>query len=626
MGGTGPIRPVRNAEVILYEATTGSPQAIGTARTNFSGEFEIDSPLNSSESIFFATADLAVGVRFVTIIGPELLPEIKINELTTVAASYSMAQFYRTGEISGNAFGLRIAAGMNDNIVSPITGRSSEVLRNSPNADQTVSLRLTRSLANLLNAAANNFVVRLLFLQSTTAYGSSFPSNTSVALANLARDPGQSVPLLYVLSKFSNAYSPALSSWPDAWTVTVKVNDSGDDAYLFGGPGGLVFDRNGYAWISNNVLQGTPNSSLRMMILQPNGKPSDGTNGTPVSPITGGGILGAGLGIAIDKFDTVWLGNFGWGTPKPSADGNGSVSRFTLGGMALSPPDAYQGGPVRAQGIETDDEGNVFISSYENNTLFVFPKGDPLSSVGHQFYPGARTFDVALSPDGSIWVTNGGGLAGQFPSSVARLVYEDGELKLRAFHHVGKALKGLTVDSYGNAWVCSQGDSTIYVFGPGGRRIGEYSGGGISGPWGIAVDGEDNIWVANFGPLGFRNRPFHGRLSKLYGANSTGRPWYKRMGDPASPGTGYTVPTAGEPVLLHNGEQLYGGLAPSRIPMMRQTGVEIDQAGNLWSINNWKPRFSVDTVGNNPGGDGIIIFVGMAPPPPWPYEEVLEDD
>jgi hypothetical protein len=49
--------------------------------------------------------------------------------------------------------------------------------------------------------------------------------------------------------------------------------------------------------------------------------------------------------------------------------------------------------------------------------------------------------------------------------------------------------------------------------------------------------------------------------------------------------------------------------------MMRQTAVVIDQAGNIWSINNWKPDFDIDTIGQNPGGDGIIIFVGLAPPP-----------
>ena len=79
------------------------------------------------------------------------------------------------------------------------------------------------------------------------------------------------------------------------------------------------------------------------------------------------------------------------------------------------------------------------------------------------------------------------------------------------------------------------------------------------------------------------------------------------------------MPTAGSEVLLHTGVPLYGYGSPPGppcfIPMMRQTALGIDQAGNIWSINNWKPDFFIDTVGMNPGGDGIIIFVGLAAPP-----------
>ena len=100
---------------------------------------------------------------------------------------------------------------------------------------------------------------------------------------------------------------------------------------LFGGPGNLVFDANGYAWITNNVNQGTTESSETMMVLKPNGQPSDGRNGTPKSPVTGGGLLGGGYGITIDQSGFVWEGNFGWGGVEPTTPGtgNGSVSEFT---------------------------------------------------------------------------------------------------------------------------------------------------------------------------------------------------------------------------------------------------------------------------------------------------------
>ena len=55
------------------------------------------------------------------------------------------------------------------------------------------------------------------------------------ALANIARDPGQSVEAIFSLTQVYELYLPTLESIPDAWTVTVKVNDTGGDSILFGG-------------------------------------------------------------------------------------------------------------------------------------------------------------------------------------------------------------------------------------------------------------------------------------------------------------------------------------------------------------------------------------------------------
>ena len=54
------------------------------------------------------------------------------------------------------------------------------------------------------------------------------------------------------------------------------------------------------------------------------------------------------------------------------------------------------------------------------------------------------------------------------------------------------------------------------------------------------------------------------------------RPPGTNLGDPISPMTGYTVPSAGSQVLLHNGDPLYGPDGPpSFAPIMRQTSVVI---------------------------------------------------
>src|SRR6266436_7933519 len=198
-GGTASAQPVPNVSVTLFEATAALPTTVGQATTNASGRFAIPYRRSSSSSIFYAKADLGGGVEFVTVLGPSLPTSTTINELTTVAAAYSMAQFYRTGVISGNAFGVQIAAGMNDDIVTSATGASSSVLLTSPNADQTNSLRSTRSLANLLAACVDDPDVTASFFDLTTPPGGSPPHNTAEALANLARDPGQNVDGIYAL-------------------------------------------------------------------------------------------------------------------------------------------------------------------------------------------------------------------------------------------------------------------------------------------------------------------------------------------------------------------------------------------------------------------------------------------
>ncbi len=215
-GGTTSSQPLPDVHVTLFEATAALPTTVGQATTDASGRFTIPYRTSGSSNIFFVKADIGQGVEFVTVLGPKLPASVTINELSTVAASYSMAQFYRTGVISGKSFGLQIAAEMNDNIVMSATGESSPVLLNSPNADQTNSLRSTRSLANLLAACVDDPDVTASFFDLTTPPGGSPPHNTPQALANLARNPAQNVDAIYALTQLRDLYAPSLETMPDA--------------------------------------------------------------------------------------------------------------------------------------------------------------------------------------------------------------------------------------------------------------------------------------------------------------------------------------------------------------------------------------------------------------------------
>lgn len=70
------------------------------------------------------------------------------------------------------------------------------------------------------------------------------------------------------------------------------------------------------------------------------------------------------------------------------------------------------------------------------------------------------------------------------------------------------------------------------------------------------------------------------------------------------------------PVLLSDGTPLNetgDGKQPAFTPLMRAVSAVPDRAGNVWVSNNWKRNFTSDLVGD-PGGDGMVIFVGLAAP------------
>ena len=57
----------------------------------------------------------------------------------------------------------------------------------------------------------------------------------------------------------------------------------------------------------------------------------------------------------------------------------------------------------------------------------------------------------------------------------------------------------------------------VYAIRPDGTEIGHFSGGGMDSPWDTAIDGEDNVWVANFGPSK-ADAPFHRQADEALGS------------------------------------------------------------------------------------------------------------
>ncbi len=659
---------LRNAQVSLYQATDGSPSLLGQAQTDASGAFTVTSSISTpTGTVLYAIArggdQTGEGTELASVFDPSTTSSVTINELTTVATAYALAQMASNGGFRGKPLPLSVATGMAANLVAPATGTASTVIRSAPNEYQTNTWGELGTLANILAHCVRNLenACGQLYALASASNAPTPTTTTLQAMLSIAHHPAAQVRGLFTLSVrtpvFVPPFQPALD-WAmngpdaqdelmrlDAFTVAVKVNAtgavdaSGNEICPFGGPGNLVFDAKGYAWIAINTIQGQAVSARCQVVLKPNGQPADGSDGRPVSPLTGGGLLGQGFGVGIDNKGQVWSGNFGWGKVYPvnaSGQSLGSVSAFTLGGTALSPSVGYTGCVFRVQGIVADRLGNIWIAGWGNDTVQVFTGGDPTSKV---YYPADNTcqpvgsppptpqfgpFDVRIDNDNTGWVS------GEVTSTVSRFVLANGRLTRQFSAQLGQNghPKGLGIDQHGNAWVAVGSANAVSVVSPAGQVLGSFAGGGVLAPWGVAVDSRNNVWVANFGSKEQKDLKY--RISELCGGDAGQCAAGQVLGSPMTAPTGYTLPSGGQQVLLHSGKPLYFPLQePSYKPLMRMTAVQVDMAGNLWCINNWKPNTLVDILAEadntppargNPGGDGIVIFVGLAAPvQPVPY-------
>ena len=218
---------------------------------------------------------------------------------------------------------------------------------------------------------------------------------------------------------------------------------------------------------------------------------------------TGGGLFGAAFGMAIDQDGHAWVGNFAGDGPSEFTPEGAPLSPDAL--PAFSDTGGYQDPPVLSmpQSVVVNQEHNIWVTNLGNNTVTQLVRGDPALS---RTAPGPgcpngfdRPWGMAVARDGDIWITN-------FASdSVSRLdprsdpLCPDPQIPVRDFPPPATP-QGFAVDSHGNLRISDTDAGRVSLlrspdFTPPKSFTGE---GSISGPFGIAVDGADNIWVPNF--------------------------------------------------------------------------------------------------------------------------------
>jgi hypothetical protein len=133
--------PIAKSTVSLWAASTGAPIKLSQAGTGEDGRFSIRVPdsRNAGSSLYLVAeggtpaANKASGdnsaIALMTVLGSKPPARVTINEMTTIASTWTHAQFIDGTAIKGRALGLRIAAGNMPNFVDLATGGWGEAIQ-----------------------------------------------------------------------------------------------------------------------------------------------------------------------------------------------------------------------------------------------------------------------------------------------------------------------------------------------------------------------------------------------------------------------------------------------------------------------------------------------------------------
>jgi streptogramin lyase len=631
--------PLANSAVTLWAASAGEPRQLAQARTNNDGRFELGSQETlGADVILYVVAkggEAAVNrgsgdnpaAALLAVLGNVPPSRVVINEMTTVASVWTANQFINGTTIKGHALGLKIAAGNVPNFVDLQTGGWGTTIQDPLNSGQTPTMANFATLADLLSACATRVkadACSKLFATATPPKGNP-PTDMLSAAQSIARYPWYRPEQLFkLLDQFypvppnktmrSVPFMPYLRFPPSAWVLPLKFDGGG---YRAGGK--AMFDSEGNLWVGDNFTIGWQGQDT---LWQGNATKFN-PNGKPISPITsgfaGGGMQGGTFGLAVDAKDNAWFGTYG----------GKSIAVFDKNGKPLTPPEGitFNGRLGLMQGIIVAPNGDIWALGVSKDQLLHFPKGDinqgQVVCEGREKEPCKSflgPFHLGIDQQNRIWVTNGaGGHVTRFPASDPS--------KAEKFS-TGWSGSGLGIDSQGNVWVTNRlgnsirgellvadviarqelggnpdevitramakqhgGDGSVTLLRPDGSEYPDspFKGGGLPGPWAATIDGNDNVWVSNFAAP---NSP----ITQLCGVRTENCPPGMKTGDQISPPGGYVG----------------GGL-------QMLTDLAIGPAGDVWVMNNWQDIDSCfgvpdETLSTRCGGQGVVIFFGMAKP------------
>jgi hypothetical protein len=543
------------------------------------------------------------------------------NVLTDANGSFTITGDYNCP--SANAQVYLVASGGNPGL-APGTQNNKLVMMAALGACGRLSSSTTIYIDEVTTAAAAWALAP--FLQSATNLGTSATNATGLANAMLNAQliadtstglaPGPSLPAgntietkkVYALanslascvnsdgtsgcSALLSAATPSGSSAP-ADTLQAALN-------IVSNPGqnvAAVFNAAGSTPVFANTLTQSPNDwTLSMTVTSPN--------------------LSLPTNVAVDASGNVWALNL-----------SGPLFEFSPQGALLSPTMGYGTGYIsEAYGLAVDTGGNVWVTDYSGphrslGTVVALQgsNGATPGAFVTQYADNAVANPVWVAADtnGNVFAANQGSysasefntgsevlqnLGGAYvlasPKTVAidnehGIWLNDSDTTISHYSIAGQKLAqpsccngsyGLAVDSNDNVWVANNGnDSFSEVSGAGSVLINQSTVGGVMQPLLVAIDGAQNVWFTNN----------TGSLTEIAGSGST-----------VLRGTTATLP-AGTAISPTMGTYNLGGYGLDA-NLSGPLGLSLDASGNVWVADY--------------SSNAVVVFFGAATPTKTPAQ------
>jgi sugar lactone lactonase YvrE len=436
--------------------------------------------------------------------GSTALQYVYINEVSTVAAVYAMAGFtnpttYHNDAIhfgipTGDALALQglTNAALNANQLYNIQGGDQSTVYAgeghiaravTPALNGTVPQAEMDTLGNILAACVDsqntyNPVTKAgtaspacntLFNAATSngATSGTAPLDTATAAINMAHNPGAAaIVALNSLPTGNVPFTPNLGSTaPKDFTVALTYNNIAT-------PDGIAIDASGNAYVVTN------STSSYVTMLSPQG-----------AVLKTSAAAGSGFNfVAVDPAGNVWT----------TAGASNDVYKFT------STLGAVTGSPYTLTGVNTptslaiDSSNNVYVANGGNSgdtVLKLTSAGLVSSTITNNCL--TRVTQITLDAASYIWGVENSS------NNICRVSNPGGT---SSFSTGGQpnSPTNVAIDSSGNGWASAGSQTNLYEISPTGTGtaygvINNNAVGGLSSPTWVAVDGNNDVWVANTG-------------------------------------------------------------------------------------------------------------------------------